>query len=57
MFAAMCNHPHVVNELLLSGASLALTNINGHNALALAIKHVSLLVFHNHEPFQGRASD
>ena len=41
MFASMCNHPHVVNELLCSGASLTLTNINGHSALALAVKHVS----------------
>lgn len=41
MFASMCNHPHVVNELLSSGASLTLSNINGHSALALAVKHVS----------------
>ena len=41
MFASMSNHPHVVNELLGSGASLTLTNINGHSALALAVKSVS----------------
>jgi ankyrin repeat protein len=41
MFAAIGNHPHVVNELLNSGASLSLTNINGHSALALAVKNVS----------------
>jgi hypothetical protein len=41
MFAAMCNHPHVINELLTSGASLTLTNMNGHSALALAVKQVT----------------
>ncbi len=41
MFAAMRNHPHAVNELLLHGADLAATNINGDTALALAIKGAS----------------
>ena len=40
MFGAMCNHPHIVNELLACGASLTNTNINGHSALALAVKQV-----------------
>ena len=43
MFAAMGNHPHTVNELLLNKANLILTNINGDSALKLAIKENSLL--------------
>ena len=43
MFAAMINHPHTVNELLLNKANFILTNINGDPALKLAIKDKSLL--------------
>ncbi len=38
MFAAMRNHPHAVNELLLHGADVAAANINGDTAMSLAIK-------------------
>ena len=38
MFAAMKNRAHVVNELLLTGADLTLTNINGDTAVSLAVK-------------------
>ena len=37
MFAAMGNHPHTVNELLVHKANFTLTNINGDSALKLAI--------------------
>ena len=37
MFAAMGNHPHTVNELLIHKANFTLTNINGDSALKLAI--------------------
>ena len=43
MFAAMGNHPHTVNELLLNKANFILTNINGDPALKLAIKEKSFL--------------
>ena len=37
MFAAMGNHPHTVNELLVHKANFTLTSINGDSALKLAI--------------------
>ena len=37
MFAAMGNHPHTVNELLVNKANFTLTNVNGDSALKLAM--------------------
>lgn len=40
MISVMKNHAHVVNELILSGASLVKLNKSHHNALALAVNYV-----------------
>ena len=41
MFAAMQNHPHCVNELLINGADFTQTDFNGDNALSLAMQNDS----------------
>ena len=41
MFAAMKNQPHCVNELLLHGCDVTLTNINGETAVAMAVHGAS----------------
>jgi ankyrin repeat protein len=39
MFAAMKNHPHCVNELLLHGADLTRRNVNADTAVSLAMRN------------------
>ena len=40
MFAAMQNHPHCVNELLINGADFTQNDFNGDKALSLAIQMI-----------------
>lgn len=41
MFAAINNHPHAANELLVNGADYTCQNINGDRAYNLAVKYGS----------------
>ena len=41
MFAAMQNHPHCVNELLINGADFTQNDFNGDKALSLAMQNDS----------------
>ena len=39
MFATINKHPHVVYDLIASGADVTKRNINGETAYSLAVKH------------------
>ena len=43
MYAAHGNHPHCVNELLMHGADISITNENGDSAYAIVIHRGSQL--------------
>lgn len=43
MFAASGNHPHSCNELILNGADITMTNMNGETAYELATDNKATL--------------